>query len=232
MAGHHLAPVWRQPAVLGGKLGDLVAVAAPVDERPEAESREDLGQLGGVTERVRCVGGRRAGSPVRGHPPAFQQVADVGLARRQEGVGLHVPGTDGDAFLPARRGQLVAAIGADGRVVLEDDGLAVELEVEAGILGDQVEHPVDGVDEPGPERLERPIPLPVPVGVRDQDASHRDRAPVLGGLDVVRVVLPRSALLLHLLDAAKHVPAAHLPEQPVALDDWEAADRLVAEVER
>ncbi len=61
-------------------------------------------------------------------------------------------------------------------IVLEHDRLAVEHEAEAGIGVDEVEHRVDRVDEPAAELLERPVPLAVPVEVRDEQdvAGHDD----------------------------------------------------------
>ena len=82
---------------------DLVAVAAPVDERSEPEAGEQLRELGGMAERVGRVRDARGRPDRRRHPPALEQVPDVRLARGQERVGLHVPRPDGEPSRPDTR---------------------------------------------------------------------------------------------------------------------------------
>src|SRR5207237_10225886 len=61
------------------------------------------------------------------------------------------------------------ALGPDLDVVVDGRQLAVEREPPALVSLEQLEHLVDDVDERHAEGLERPVPLPVPVGVRDED---------------------------------------------------------------
>ena len=121
-----------------------------------------------MTEGVRRVGDRRDPAERLRDPTTLEQVAHVALAGGEERVGLDVPRADREP--PGRDGghQLVAPRGAHHQVVLQHDGLAVEQESPLGVLVELVEDPVDRVDEPGPERFERPVPLSVPVGVRHQ----------------------------------------------------------------
>src|SRR5207247_3492373 len=48
----------------------------------------------------------------------------------------------------------------------------VEQEPPALVGGKEVEDPVHGVHQAGPESLERAIPLPVPMGVRYEENMH------------------------------------------------------------
>ena len=59
-------------------------------------------------------------------------------------------------------------LGAHREVVVDHRHLPVEQEVGVGRVGLELgEQLVEQVDQPQPERLERRVPLPVPVGVGD-----------------------------------------------------------------
>jgi hypothetical protein len=64
-------------------------------------------------------------------------------------------------------------LGPDLEVVVHGGELTVEGEREVGLRFEHVEDAVDEVDELHPERLEGPIPLPVPVGVRNEVDGRR-----------------------------------------------------------
>ena len=66
----------------------------------------------------------------------MQQVANMRLAGRQQRIGLHVPGADGQPPLADAAGQLVAPRGTNRQVVLEEDALAIEQEAEVAIGGE------------------------------------------------------------------------------------------------
>jgi hypothetical protein len=169
----HPAAVGREPAVDGADAVELVAVAPPVDHRPEPEPGEELRELGGVPERVGHVRDAGAAPDRLGDAPPHQQVADERLAGRQQGIGLHVPGADGQPPGPHHSFELVTTTRPHREVVLDHDRLPVEQERPTRIDREQVEHAVDGVDQPRPERLERPVPLAVPVRVRHQQDVDR-----------------------------------------------------------
>ena len=59
-------------------------------------------------------------------------------------------------------------LGADLEVVVDRRQLAVEREGEVRLRLEHLEDAVDEVDQLHPEALERPVPLPVPVRVRDE----------------------------------------------------------------
>src|SRR5262249_62079137 len=77
----------------------------------------------------------------------------------------------GPARLPEPADSLLR-IGADLQVVVDGRELPVEREAEALVALELVEHFVDDVDERHPERLERAVPLPVPVCVRDEEDAQ------------------------------------------------------------
>src|SRR5439155_6320516 len=103
---------------------------------------------------------------------SLEQVADVGFPGREQRVGLDVPRSDRETPRAARRLEVGAASGTDLQVVLEHDRLPVEQEAESGVVGDELEDAVDEIDETRAKGLVRPVPLAVPVRVRDEDALH------------------------------------------------------------
>ena len=96
------------------------------------------------------------------------------FAADEELVGHHVPRADQDAAVLDRLAQPRFLLRPDLEVVLEHDGLAVEMEMlVVGIGVEQIEQPIDERDEPEPELLVRQIPFAIPVRVRDDmDGQH------------------------------------------------------------
>ena len=164
----HRRAVGRAPHVERAQRVELGAVAPPVNERVEPEAGEELGELRGMPEGVGDVRDDRDRSERARNRPAEQQVANVGLAARQQRVGLHVPRSGGKPSRTESRNELFATVGSHREVVLEHDRLPVEHETETGIGCDQIEYGVDRVDEPSAEHLERPVPLPIPMEVRNE----------------------------------------------------------------
>ena len=96
----------------------------------------------------------------------------MGLAVRDERVGLHIPRPDRHSALLHCASEIGAPLRAHVEVVLDHDRLPVEHETKAGVVAQQVEHTIDGVDEPAPETLECAIPLAIPVRVRHEHAPQ------------------------------------------------------------
>src|SRR6185369_11609408 len=105
---------------------------------------------------------------------AAQQVADQRLAADEKLVGHYVPRTDENAALFNRLPQPRLLLRPDLEVVLEDDGLAVEMEIlVVGIGIEQIEQPIDERDEPEAELFVREVPLTIPMRVRhDVNIEH------------------------------------------------------------
>ena len=126
-----------------------------------------------MTERVGDVADGRHRPERARDRAAEQQVANVGLAARQQRVGLHVPRPGREPAGLQSRDELVPAFGPHLEVVLQHDRLPVEHETEARVGREQIEHRVDRVDEPAAEHLERAVPLPVPMEVGDEQELAR-----------------------------------------------------------
>ncbi len=137
--------------------------------------RKNLWHLGDVSEHVGEVA--HIHHPSEGGAPsdAGLQVADDGFARDEELVHQDVPRTQGEPSGGCQRVQALLVLGADLEIVVDDRQLAIEEEgLVGGIPFQKVNQAIDQMNQLQPERLERVIPLPVPVGVGDDgDASGR-----------------------------------------------------------
>ena len=114
-------------------------------------------------------------SSARAQPSS--QVADDRLARHEELVHQDLPRADREASLGDQPADQRLRLGPDLEVVVDGGRLAVEREAEPRILLHPVEQLVDQLDETHPERLERLVPLAIPMGVRHEvdDGPCRQR---------------------------------------------------------
>jgi len=182
VAEQHAAAVGRLPPQL--LLQPALVQPAEVHGRADAEAAQNLRQLRDVAEGVGDVARLLHPAEALRDAVAEQQVAHQRLAADEEFVGQHVPRAHAQPALADELCQRLPRVRPDLQVVVEHDGLAVEVEVgEARVTLQQREQPVHEANEPHPEVLERLIPLPVPVGVRDdvhgrfrlcQDTLHSD----------------------------------------------------------
>ena len=165
IVGQHAAPVGRLPpecvAVDGGRN------ATPDDGGLDAEHPQDLRHLPDVAELVRQVSDLERGPelPGPGQPPL--EVPDVGLARGKELVHLRHPGPERQAALGRQPAEVALSLGANREVVIDHRRLAVEVKVGEVLRGGGQQR-VHHADEPREEFVEGLIPLPVPMGVRDE----------------------------------------------------------------
>ena len=171
------AAVGRMPAVEVALLAGFAAQPAPQHTVRDAELGRERGPDGGMPERVGRVQHVRPAAEPLGVGPPEEQVAKEGLAGRDELVGEDVPRPDLQPPVAHEAGDPRALLGADAQVVLQQHGLAVEEEAaESGCGVETVEQVVDGGDQAGHEGGAGEIPLPVPVGVRDEmdgEPGHR-----------------------------------------------------------
>ena len=141
---------------------------APDDGLLDACLLEDLRHLRDVAEHVRQVADpHRAAELVSASEPVFE-VADDRLARDEELVDEREPRADYQAALIDERSDPQCCLRPDLEVVVDDAELAVEGEDVPRVVLEQVEQAVDEPDELQPKALEGEVPLPVPVGVRDE----------------------------------------------------------------
>jgi hypothetical protein len=133
-----------------------------------------------VTEAVRlvaCDGGLDAEAAA--DPPAEEEVPHERLTPDEDLVRQHIPRAGLEPPRREQRTQAVDVVRSHVGVVLEDDTLAVERERAEGLVAlERVEDAVDDGAEAQPEDLERDVPLPVPVGVRNDEVAD---APSLSG---------------------------------------------------
>ncbi len=114
----HAVTVGRLPPELERRHLQVIAQATTENKGLDGEVAQDLRQLCGMPEGVwqPAVPGRPA--QLLCDPDAQEQVADQGLARGQELVGLHVPGSGARPAALEKAAQGGFALGAQCQVVL------------------------------------------------------------------------------------------------------------------
>ena len=159
-----------KPPVLHHRIvGKHVVHAPPEDGGVDAEAPKDLGRLGHVAEGIGKIAHRFGDSPhFPCHSKPHQHIADVGLTPRQVFVLKHVPGTHANAPLADEGKKPLPHLGADGKIVLNDDHLPIQ--VIGGIGGislHQLDEGVKKLHKAESMLLKGQIPLSVPMGMRD-----------------------------------------------------------------
>ena len=140
---------------LGHPFGRLIGQSAPQAGGFDAEATQDLRKLPGVPKRIGDVADHHLRAEFVSGLIALQQVADVGFGADQEHIRQDVPGADEDAALLDVFAQDGFLLRTHGQVIVQQDGLAVEHEVfEVGVFFEQVQQPVDQMDELESKRLE------------------------------------------------------------------------------
>ena len=163
--GQHRRTVGRTPFKLIGLRFPLPPVAAPEYAVVDAEAAENLRQLSDQSELVGRIAAPGARSELLRQRGSRQQIPHGGLAAGQEEVVLHIPRPD---FQVARTDiplQFRAAVWPDFQIILQTDGLRIQLEHILRILPVDLQQMIDQVDQPVAEHLERLVPLPVPVSM-------------------------------------------------------------------
>jgi hypothetical protein len=155
-------------------LGVGAAEPPPQDGVVEAELPPHLRHLADVAEEIRQVADRHRRGEVTGDTVPENEVPYERLAADEKLVGHHVPRSDQDPPRSDCRAKARLLLRADFEVILEHDGLAVEMKMlERRIAVEQIEQAVDERDQPQPELLVRQIPFAIPVSVRDDvDVDH------------------------------------------------------------
>jgi hypothetical protein len=144
----------------------------PHHRRLDPGETEDLRHLRDVAEHVRQVADAHRAPEVLCACEAGLEVAQRRLAVDEELVHQRLPRTDREAPRPHERTNPHLRFRPDLEVVVNRCQLAIEREAQALIRFELIEHFVDDVDERDPEGLERAVPLPVPVGVRNEEDAQ------------------------------------------------------------
>src|SRR5712691_300170 len=172
-----LTAVRRAPAKHTPDTLELVAQPAREEKAVDPEAAEHLRQLRRMTEAVGQVArarGLRTEAPADG--AAEEQIANERLAAHEELVREDVARADDEPAGRQQRAQSRFLLRPQLEVVLQHDRLAVERErAEAVVPFECCEHLVDERRELEAEVLERQVPLPIPVRVRDDKKPERRR---------------------------------------------------------
>jgi hypothetical protein len=128
-----------------------------------------------MSERVGTVEHRRRlGTQCTQRVAAGEEIAHERLSTRDQLVREHVPRPRLEAAVTQQRGDLGTALGSHRQVVVEHDRLTVEEEARSRRRR-IVEQLVDHGDEAMSETARGMVPLAVPVGVGDDEHTHRRR---------------------------------------------------------
>src|SRR5262249_31559281 len=100
------------------------------------------------------------------------QVARDRLAADEKLVDERLPRPDRESARRDEPADPLLGLGTDLQVVVDGRELPVEREAQPVVALELVQHVVDDVDERDAKRLERPVPLPVPVRVRDEEDAQ------------------------------------------------------------
>ena len=183
MPEQHVLAVRPAPAIEIAVLAGLPAEPAPHYAVLDVELACERGPDAGVPERVRRVQHVAPAPPSPPSPPTLrvhrpvQQVAHERLARRDQLVREHVPGTDLQTPGLHEGADVRFALGADAQVVLDQHRLSVEQKTAvAGVLPQPFDEIVEDGHEPGLEGGRREIPLPVPMRMRDEMKDETGQA--------------------------------------------------------
>ena len=162
----HRRPVRRLPRE--GVLVDGGRHAAPDHSVLDAGQPQDLGHLRDVPEHVGEVpDSHRTAQLLAASQPALQ-VPEDRLAGDEELVDERLPRPDRHPALFDQPPDALLVLRPHLEVVVDGRELPVEREHEVRLRLQQVEHAVDEPDQLQPKALEGEVPLPVPVGVRDE----------------------------------------------------------------
>jgi hypothetical protein len=125
-----------------------------------------------VSEHVREISDGHRAAQLLGTREAGLEIADDRLAVDEVLVDERLPGADREPPRLNERANPSLCLGPDLEVVVDGRQLAVEREAQALVALELVEDVVDDVDERDAEGLERAVPLPVPVRVRDEEEQR------------------------------------------------------------
>src|SRR5215211_3465850 len=211
--GAHRRPVRRLPFEDVGL--DRGRHAPPDDRLLDAGQPEDLRHLGDVTEHVREIADPHRAPQFVTAAQAGLEVAEDRLAGDEELVHQHLPRADREPALLDEATDPRLGLGPNLKVVVERRHLPVEREPVALVGFHQVEQAVDEPDELQPEALEGEVPLPVPVGMRNE-VNGRQAGGTLCDRLCVGFGVPSRLIVLCVAAAALACSAAAAEPEPAS----------------
>ena len=150
--------------------------ATPDDGVVEPERAQDLRHLRDVAEHVGQIADAHRSAELVCAREAALEVPPDRLPGNEELVHQYLPRADREPPLLDQPADPTLVLGAHLEVVVDRLELAVEREDETRVRLEHVEDAIDQPDESQPEALEREVPLPVPVRVRDEPDYLTDPA--------------------------------------------------------
>ena len=169
----HARTVGRSPPERFCGQGLFLRRGAQEHVRADPRLGEQLGQCGGVAERVDVAADRRHGSEAVGEEAlGVKCLANEGLAVGQVAVRFDPPAAhDDEAALGDAAGNVLEQLGVDGLDPFEvGDGITGENKLRVLV------HAVEGRTERGPYLVQALLPLPEPHRVDMGVADHVDEA--------------------------------------------------------
>src|SRR5206468_6421416 len=145
---------------------------APDDRRLDPLAAEDLRHLRDVAEHVRQVADAHRPAQLGRTRETRLEIARNRLAIDEELVHERLPRPDREPAGRHERADPLLRLRPDLEVVVDRRELAVEREAQTLVALELVEHLVHDVDERHAKGLERAVPLPVPVRVRDEEDAY------------------------------------------------------------
>ena len=146
--------------------------APPDHRRLDSGETEDLRHLRDVTEHVREVADAHRASKLGCPRESGLEIAQRRLAVDEELVHERLPRAEREPPGSHECANPFLCFRPNLQIVVECRELAVECEAHVLVALELAEHLVDHVHQRDPERLERPVPLPVPVGVRNEEDAQ------------------------------------------------------------
>ncbi len=187
-----LAAVGTDPTEGHAEAVGVVTQTSPEDEGVHAETADDLGHLGHMTEGIRVVGDRGFLAELAADPASEQEVANQRLLADELLVGEDIGGTYADAPLLDQTGEPFPGVWPGIQIVLQDDGLPIQCEAgEGGGRLQGVHQFVHRAYQTQPDDLEGYEPLPIPVGVGHYPETDLGRR--LGCFDRLSPLAPSSS---------------------------------------
>ena len=159
----------------------LACAPAPQDDAGKPELVRQHWQRRWVAEGVRRVEGAALAAQRAEVPPALQQVPNERFRRWDQLIHQHTRRPGLQLACGHQGGNLLVRLGAHCQVVFDDNRLAIKQEREPGRRAERAPRPVQHRKQPGQECRPRAIPLPVPMGVRNQVKNGRFHALICAG---------------------------------------------------
>src|SRR5262249_38515132 len=157
--------------------GYILANSTPQDRGFEAEAGQYLRQLRDMAKLIGQITNlERWPEAPRGFEPDFK-IANERFPAHQEAVGQHVPRSNLNLSRADQRSEPRGHRRTDFQVIVENDGLTVEMKERDFARLDQRNHPIRHRDQSRAHLLVGLIPLAIPMGMNNEVEMIHIRCP-------------------------------------------------------